>query len=96
MKLNSFYRLVFSKVVFLAVLIGFSGIQASDHADPVPPLKLKGLDDGLIGLNGLFGFVDGDRLVVMVNVSRAIIDVSDQIGALRIRSIRFTSTRTHQ
>jgi hypothetical protein len=81
MKLNSFYRLVFSKVVFLAVLIGFSGIQASDHADPVPPLKLKGLDDGLIGLNGLFGFVDGDRLVVMVNVSRAIIDVSDQIGA---------------
>jgi hypothetical protein len=81
MKLNSFYRLVFSKVVFLAVLIGFSGIQASDHADPVPPLKMEGLDDGLIGLNGLYGFVDGDRLVVMVNVSRAIIDVSDQIGA---------------
>lgn len=80
MNQNRFYRLVFAKVVFLAVLFGFSGVQASDHADPVPPIKLKGLDDGLIGLNGLFGFVDGDRLVVMVNVSRAIIDVSDEIG----------------
>ena len=35
----------------------------------------------MIGLNGLFGFVDGGRLVVMVNVSRALIDVSDEIGA---------------
>ncbi len=78
MKRNSLYRLVF---VVLGVLIGWSGVQASDHADPVPPLKVKGLDDGLIGLNGLFGFVDADRVVVMVNVSRAIIDLSDEIGA---------------
>ncbi|MCI0667383.1 MAG: hypothetical protein L0Y43_04940, partial [Methylococcaceae bacterium] len=78
---NRFYRLAFAKAVFLAVLIGFPVVQASDHADPVPPIKLKGLDDGLIGLNGLFGFIDGERLVVMINISRAIIDVSDQIGA---------------
>jgi hypothetical protein len=81
MNQNNFYRLLIAKIIFLAALIGFSGVQASDHADPVPPIKPKGLDDGLIGLNGLFGFVDGDRLVVMVNVSRAIIDVSDAIGA---------------
>jgi hypothetical protein len=81
MKRNYYHRLVFSKVVFLALLIAFPCVQASDHADPVPPIKLKGLDDGLIGLNGLFGFVDGGRLVVMVNVSRALIDVSDEIGA---------------
>lgn len=80
MKQKSAYRLVFSKVLLLAILIGFPYVQASDHADPVPPIKSKGLDDGLIGLNGLFGFVDGDRLVVMVNVSRAIIDVSDEIA----------------
>ncbi|MCI0654602.1 MAG: DUF4331 domain-containing protein [Methylococcaceae bacterium] len=81
MRRNSFYRRVFAKLVFLAVFIGFPGVQASDHADPVPPIKMKGLDDGLIGLNGLFGFVHGDRIVIMVNVSRAIIDISDQIAA---------------
>lgn len=82
MNQNSFYyRLVFAKALFLALLLAFPYVQASDHADPVPPVKLKGLDDGFIGLNGLFGFVHGDRLVIMVNVSRAIIDVSDEIGA---------------
>jgi hypothetical protein len=82
MKLNNFYRLVFSKVVILAALLGSSDVQASDHADPVPPLKLGSkLDDGFIGLNGLFAFEDNGRLVVMVNVSRAIIDVNDQIAA---------------
>ncbi|MGH8553563.1 MAG: hypothetical protein ACRERS_09740, partial [Methylococcales bacterium] len=40
-----------------------------------------GLDDGLIGLNGLYAFVDGDRLVVMVNASRFFIDISDEVGA---------------
>ncbi|MGH8551602.1 MAG: hypothetical protein ACRERU_23955 [Methylococcales bacterium] len=91
MKCNRSYRQVFPRLFILAVLIGFPGVQASDHADPVPPIKPKGLDDGLIGLNGLFGFVDGDRLVVMVNVSRAIIDVSDEIGA----GIKATSYQVH-
>lgn len=91
MQQNSIYRLVFADLVFLALLIGFPSTHASDHADPVPPIKLEGLDDGLIGLNGLFGFVAGDRLVVMVNVSRAIIDISDPIGA----GIRDTIYKVH-
>jgi hypothetical protein len=98
MKLNNLYRLVFSKVVILVALLGSLDVQASDHADPVPPLKLGSkLDDGFIGLNGLFAFEDNGRLVVMVNVSRAIIDVNDQIAAgLKDTITRFTSIRTRR
>lgn len=85
MKMHSRYRLFSAKMVFLAAFFAFTctfpGARASDHADPVPPIKLKGLDDGLIGLNGLYAFVDGDRLVVMVNVGRALIDVPDDVAA---------------
>lgn len=85
MNMHNSYRRFSAKVVFLAALFAFACVfplaQASDHADPVPPIKLKGLDDGLIGLNGLFAFVDGDRLVVMVNVGRALIDVPDDVAA---------------
>jgi hypothetical protein len=78
---NRYYRSAFAKTLFLALLLAFPCAQASDHADPVPPIKQKGLDNGLIGVNGLFGFVHGDRLVIMVNAGRALIDVSDEIGA---------------
>lgn len=85
MNLHSFYRLFPAKAALLAASVAlacaFPPAQASDHADPVPPLKLKGLDDGLIGLNGLYAFVDGDRLVVMINAGRALIDVPNDVAA---------------
>lgn len=85
MKIHSFYRLFSTKAALLAASLVFAGAfplaQASDHADPVPPLKLKGLDDGLIGLNGLYAFVDGDRLVVMINAGRVLIDVPNDVAA---------------
>jgi hypothetical protein len=85
MNMPSCHRFFSAKTVFLAAFLASAcilpAVQASDHADPVPPIKLKGLDDGLIGLNGLYGFVDGDRLVVMVNAGRALIDVPDDVAA---------------
>jgi hypothetical protein len=99
MKLHSCYRFLFAKTVYLAVFLAFSGtfasVQASDHADPVPPIKLKGLDDGLIGLNGLYGFVDGDRLVVTVNVGRELIDVPDDVAAAMKDTIYKVHFDTH-
>jgi hypothetical protein len=85
MKMHSCNRFLSAKALFLAAFFAFTctfpPVQASDHADPVPPIKLKGLDDGLIGLNGLYAFVDGDRLVVMINAGRALIDVPDDVAA---------------
>ncbi|MGJ0483067.1 MAG: hypothetical protein ACR65R_00860 [Methylomicrobium sp.] len=99
MKMHSCCRLFSTKVAFLAAFFAFTctfpPVQASDHADPVPPIKLKGLDDGLIGLNGLYGFVDGDRLVVMVNVGRELIDVPNDVATAMKDTIYKVHFDTH-
>lgn len=95
MNRNTLLRFVFAKFMALALLIGFNCVEASDHADPVPPLKGKGMDDGNIGLNGLFTFVDGDRLVVMVNAGRAFIDINDEVATGIKNSIYKVSFDTH-
>jgi hypothetical protein len=84
MKIPICNRLCSAKLVFFlsffALTVVIPKTYASDHADPVPPIKQKGLDDGLIGLNGLYGFVDGDQMIVMINAGRALIDVPDDIA----------------
>jgi hypothetical protein len=99
MKTHSSFRQFFTQAAFLAFFFAFTVFfpvaQASDHADPVPPLKKKGLDDGLIGLNGLYGFIDGDRLIIMVNAGRELIDVPDDVAAALKETVYKVHFDTH-